>query len=187
MGQEKALLTLAGRPLVAHAVTKLDQLCVKVSILSSNPELAAYAPLVADVHPGCGPMSGIEAALLSAGQAWSLILPVDLPFPPAAFLESWIVAVLATTARLALFVVGGRPQPTLLLIHRDLRPYLTEALDAGRFRLYPELAAAAQALGLDTIHRTEIDAGDPSARYFANLNTLEEFQAAEQQVDLLEA
>ncbi|XWK49511.1 NTP transferase domain-containing protein [Tunturiibacter empetritectus] len=58
MGRDKALLELAGKPLVRHAVTKLRRVCMDVRILSGNPELAAYAPIVADLHPGCGPMGG---------------------------------------------------------------------------------------------------------------------------------
>ena len=63
MGRDKALLELAGKPLVLHAVTKLRRVCAEVSVLSDNPELARYAPLVRDLHAGCGPMGGIEAAL----------------------------------------------------------------------------------------------------------------------------
>ena len=47
MGRDKALLELAGKPLVLHAVTKLRRLCADVSVLSNNPELATrYGPLV---------------------------------------------------------------------------------------------------------------------------------------------
>ena len=63
MGRDKALLELAGKPLVRHAVTKLRRVCADVQILSSDPELEAFAPLVRDMHPGCGPMGGMEAAL----------------------------------------------------------------------------------------------------------------------------
>ena len=62
MGRDKALLELAGKPLVRHAVTKLRRVCEDVHILSGNMELAPYAPLVEDLHPGCGPIGGLEAA-----------------------------------------------------------------------------------------------------------------------------
>jgi len=180
MGREKSLLTLAGQPLVAHAVAKLRQLCADVSILSSNPALAPYAPLVADLHPDCGPISGIEAALLSANHAWSLIYPVDVPFVPLDFLHDWIECTLATPARLALFVVEGRPQPTLILIHRSLAPSLTDAIANGRYKLYPEVAAAAMAFGPVAILESRIEDGAAEAIYFTNLNTPGDFAAAEQ-------
>ncbi|MGH9595325.1 MAG: molybdenum cofactor guanylyltransferase, partial [Edaphobacter sp.] len=54
MGDDKALLELAGKPLVLHATTKLRRLCAEVNILSNNSGLEQYAPLVRDVHEGCG-------------------------------------------------------------------------------------------------------------------------------------
>ena len=63
MGTDKALLLLAGKPLIAHAVVKLGRLCQDVRVLSANSALAPYAPLVPDLHPDCGPIGGIEVAL----------------------------------------------------------------------------------------------------------------------------
>lgn len=80
MGRDKALLELAGKPLVLHAVTKLQRVCEDVHILSGNRELAEYAPLVEDLHPGCGPIGGIEAAFGHSGHEWILLMPVDMPF-----------------------------------------------------------------------------------------------------------
>ena len=147
MGQDKALLTLAGKPLVEHAVTKLRRICAEVAILSNNEELARFAPVVRDLHPDCGPMSGIEAALAHAAHEWSLILPVDVPFVPAAMLHGWVERVLRDPRnRLAMMHVGDVPQPTMLCVHREMAPYLTDALAQGRYKLYPELRAAAEDL-----------------------------------------
>ena len=63
MRTDKSLLLLAGKPLIQQAVTKLGRVCAEVHILSANPALAAYAPLIPDIHPGCGPIGGMEAAL----------------------------------------------------------------------------------------------------------------------------
>jgi molybdopterin-guanine dinucleotide biosynthesis protein A len=82
MGTVKALLQLGGKPLIEHAVTKLRRICADVHILSSNSELAPYAPLVRDIHPNCGPLGGIEAALLHSPYDWNLFLAVDMPFYP---------------------------------------------------------------------------------------------------------
>ena len=59
MGQDKALLPLAGKPLVEHMVAKLRRISDEVSILSNNPELARFAPLVPDLRESCGPLGGI--------------------------------------------------------------------------------------------------------------------------------
>lgn len=149
MGTNKALLPLAGKPLVEHAVTKLRRLCAEVKILGSDPALEAYAPLVRDVHAECGPMGGIEAALLDSRFEWNLILPVDMPFLPTDFLKRWLWAVLhrkPATYRLAVMSVDAMPQPTLLLIHKEVALLLTESLEAGRYKLFPALEEAARSL-----------------------------------------
>ncbi len=158
MGTNKALLELAGKPLIAHAATKLRRLTPNVHILSSNPALAPYAPLVPDIHPNTGPIGGIEAALLHTSTEWNLILPVDVPFLPTALLDWWIRTITqrrSSFIRLALFRVDGVPQPTLLLIHRTAAPTLTDAIRQNRYKLFPALEEAARQLAPPASHPYE--------------------------------
>lgn len=151
MGRDKALLELAGRPLIAHAVGKLRRVTGEATILAGeapgNPALAEYAPLVFDLHPGCGPMSGIEAALAHSRHDWNLILPVDVPFLPAAFLAWWVdLILLRQQSPVAFFRVDGVPQPALLLVHREVGQFLTDAIGQGAYKLRPVLEDAARQL-----------------------------------------
>jgi molybdopterin-guanine dinucleotide biosynthesis protein A len=148
MGADKALLELVGRPLIEHAVTKLRRVTARVHILSANPAFAVYAPLVPDLHPGTGPIGGIEAALAHTSTEWTLILPVDVPLLPTALLEWWIGTVRRRTPRVgvALFGVEGRPQPTVLLVRREARPVLTRAIAQGEYKLMTALEAVAREL-----------------------------------------
>jgi molybdopterin-guanine dinucleotide biosynthesis protein A len=220
MGRDKALLELAGKPLVAHALTKLRRIGEDVAILSNNDELAQFAPVVKDLHPDCGPMSGIEAALAHARHDWSLVVPVDVPFLPTAFLQGWARMTMMRSAnegtRLGLFRVDDIPQPTLLMIHQDVLPYLTASLEEGKYKLFPVLEAAA----LDLAQRGRLEPSRvlrqfvwkaesrfstgaselpgpawskstpaqeaASALYFANLNTPQEFAEAEKHAKVLD-
>ncbi len=163
MGRDKAMLELAGKPLVEHAVLKLRRICAQVAVLSSSTEVGQFAPAVADLHPDCGPMSGLEAALNHASGDWSLVLPVDVPFLPTAMLYGWVQTTLSHAqqqgTRVALYTVDGVPQPTLVMLHREIAPYLTAALAQGRFKLFPELVAATKNLAsrhrLDPAHILE--------------------------------
>jgi molybdopterin-guanine dinucleotide biosynthesis protein A len=147
MGTDKAMLTLAGRRLIAHAVAKARRLTGGAHILSSRAELAGDGPLVPDLHPGTGPIGGIEAALRHSVSDWNLILPVDLPFVPAGFLEPWMRGIAAQRpVRVAMFRVFDRSQPTLLMIHRDAAPWLTAAIERGEYRLRTALDEAARGL-----------------------------------------
>jgi molybdopterin-guanine dinucleotide biosynthesis protein A len=190
MGRDKALLQLAGHPLIHHAVAKLRRLCADVHILAgaegSNPALAAHAPLIYDLHPNCGPISGVEAALAHSTRQWNLILPVDMPLLPAAFLNGWVQEVVGRPqARVALFMVDGRPHAMPLLIHRDAGPYLSRAIERGEYTLLAALEGAANQLGVAP-DLSVLSASQQSA-WFANLNTPEEFAHASLHPDSLDA
>lgn len=152
MGSDKALMKLGGKPLIRHAVKKLSRVCIDVQILTNNEELEAFAPIVHDVHPGCGPMSGMEAGLDHSIFEWNLFMAVDMPFLPTAFLTSWVNRCLleergvVAGARVRMIEVDGRPQPALCLLHKDVAPFLAAAIERGDYKLLPVLEAAARAL-----------------------------------------
>ncbi len=215
MGRDKALLELAGKPLVLHAVVKLRRVCIDVSILGNDPALDAYAPLVRDVHADCGPMGAMEAALLHSRYDWNLFLPVDMPFLPTAYLSGWLRHTSPEYARVMMFTVDGVPQPTMALVHREVRPFLTEALERGEYKLFPVLERACREIavgkgllpevgmwkipywsglmskpgperkGEDWWYTTDAQERH-SGSWFANLNTPEEFAEAEKHLDALD-
>ncbi|QHN02968.1 molybdenum cofactor guanylyltransferase [Granulicella sp. WH15] len=183
MGRDKALLELAGRPLIEHAVTKLRRVCEAVHVLGSSSELERYAPMVTDLHPECGPMGGVEAALAHTAYEWNLIVPVDVPFLPVALLEWWVQR---PVARVAMFTVEGMPQPTVLLVHRDVGRFVSKAIAQGNYRLRPVMEEAGRELGGSMQPVEEIaelarlkEGALPIRWWFANLNTPEEFAEAE--------
>jgi molybdopterin-guanine dinucleotide biosynthesis protein A len=153
MGRDKALMKLAGKPLIRHAVKKLSRVCIDVQILTNNEQLEAFAPIVHDVHPGCGPMSGMEAGLFHSIFEWNLFMAVDMPFLPTAFISSWVNQYLLEEergvmagARVRMIEVDGRPQPGFCLLHKDVSPFLAAAIERGDYKLLPVLEAAARAL-----------------------------------------
>ncbi|WP_353062860.1 molybdenum cofactor guanylyltransferase [Tunturibacter psychrotolerans] len=216
MGSDKALLELAGKPLVLHATTKLLRVCAEVNVLGGDTALGRFAPLVRDLHPGCGPLGGIEAALRSSKCDWNLVLPVDVPFLPTFLLDNWLWSVLHNSAgevRLSMLAVDGAPQPALLIIHREIASYLTAFLERGEFKLLPALRSACDEIAAKRNVKSErvfveMQWDDPSAptvtgdgetwrtpteaqcknsvRWFANLNTPQEFADAERHVDALD-
>jgi molybdopterin-guanine dinucleotide biosynthesis protein A len=176
MGMDKALLELDGVPLVAHAVRKLRRICADVHILSGNPALAEYAPVRADLHPGCGPIGGIETALAHSGFGWNVVMPVDLPFVPSEFVESWVQRVIRGSGiRVAYFDVAGRPQPTLLVIRRDAQPQISAAIERGEYKLVPALELVA---GIGSAPYVEWLDEDRAQLWFVNLNTPADLEVA---------
>jgi molybdopterin-guanine dinucleotide biosynthesis protein A len=147
MGQDKALLRLAGRPLIEIALDKLRAVGLAssaVRIAGARSDLSSYAPVVADLHSGCGPLSGIEAALSATTQPFNLFLPVDLPLVPAPFLAWMLMRAQITGALVTIPRVNGLPQPLCGVYHRDLLANVTAALVAGNYKVMPAVATAAE-------------------------------------------
>jgi len=179
MGTDKSLVQLGGVRLIERAVETLRQVCTEVVILGSNPALEIYGPLVRDLHPGCGPLGGIEAALAHSRLEWNLLLPVDMPFVPTALLRSWIARVTSRpNSRVAYFEVGERPQPGLLLIRRDAQESIRASMARGDYKLLPAIHAAA---GADGLWLERLD-GAEAEGWFANINTPDALQAAAQRL-----
>jgi molybdenum cofactor guanylyltransferase len=151
MGTNKALLEIAGKPLVQRAVWKLRSVCTDVRILSSDPALASFAPLQQDLHPGCGPISGLEAALAYSAFDWNVFLPVDMPFLPSALISDLVGRCCSPGqdrgVRIGLFRVEGRPQPGFCVLHRAVLPFLTQAIQQHEHKLMRVFEEAGRALG----------------------------------------
>jgi molybdopterin-guanine dinucleotide biosynthesis protein A len=180
MGSDKALLNYAGRPLIAHAVAVLQDAGLTPHILGTRPDLAGYAPVIEDLHPGCGPLGGIEAALASSGSEWNVFLPVDLPLLPAVFLRYLLERAMITGAPATIPTLGGQRQPLCAVYGRSLHAGVAAALQAGDYKVTRVIEDAAKALHAEIdVFSVEAVAGargdwpfdPPGHRWFQNVNT----------------
>ena len=87
MGRDKALLELDEETLVARAVRTLGGVCREVAIAGGDERLAGYGRVIPDERAGCGPLSGIVAALEQTQWEWNVFLAVDMPFVPGRVFE----------------------------------------------------------------------------------------------------
>lgn len=173
MGAEKALVTLAGRPLVAHVAARLAPQ-VACLALSANGDAARFATLGLPVLPdlpgerGEGPMAGLRAGLAWAAREGADALvtaPTDTPFLPAD-----LVARLAAAGGLAHAASGGRAHYTAALWPVALAPRIEALFASGERRLRVALEGAVAVPF----------AGEPDP--FANLNTPDDLARAEAQL-----
>lgn len=146
MGQDKVLLPLAGRSLLEIALDKLRVLPLAGAprIVAVRSDLSSHAAVIADLQPGCGPLSGIEAALAATAQPLNVFLPVDLPLLPARFLLWMLQRAGITGAMMTVPRINGWPQPLCAVYHRDLRGHITASLRAGDYKVMPVMMAAAR-------------------------------------------
>lgn len=186
MRQDKALLPLAGRPLIELALDKLGALPLASAprIAGARPELSSFAPVIADLHPGCGPLSGIEAALAASTMPLNVFLPVDMPLLPGQFLLWMLRRAEITGAVVTVPRINGWPQPLCAVYHRQLLDHITASLLAGEYKVMPVVTASAPRHRAIDVFDVELVASAnpellalsrlPLYRWFHNCNTPED-------------
>jgi molybdopterin-guanine dinucleotide biosynthesis protein A len=147
MGRDKALISLAGRSLLDLALDKLRALPLAGAprIVAARSDLSAHAAVIGDLHPGCGPLSGIEAALAASAQPLNVFLPVDIPLLPPQFLLWMLHRAAITGALVTVPRFNGWPQPLCAVYHRDLLDHLTASLLTGEHKVMRAVTGAARA------------------------------------------
>ena len=170
-GADKALLVLAGEPLIARAVARLAPQVERLAI-SANGNAARFRSLGLPVLPDAdrqGPLSGLLAGLHWAvqGGADALVTaPVDCPFFPPDLVPHLLLA--AETGG-ALATSGGALHPTFGLWPVRLTGPLTDFLASGAKARVGDFARA---------HGMQ-PAAFPADGSFANLNTPDDLARAE--------
>ena len=172
-GVDKALVALAGRPLLAHVLDRLEPQVERV-LISSNGDPARFAgfgcPVVADAAPQ-GPLSGVLSALVIAadrGATHVVSTPVDTPFLPGDLVPQLLMAAESSSEGLAFAADTTGDHPATALWPVGLAPALAAFLAAGEAKVTRFTAAHGAA-------RAQF----PDPRAFLNLNTPEDLAQAE--------
>ncbi|HEX4810283.1 MAG TPA: molybdenum cofactor guanylyltransferase [Bryobacteraceae bacterium] len=88
MGRDKALLPWKDAPIVEQVAQTVEQAAGNVALIG-HPE--RYRDLnrvcLPDLHPGLGPLSGVETALASGLGHWNLVVACDMPELDAGWLS----------------------------------------------------------------------------------------------------
>jgi molybdopterin-guanine dinucleotide biosynthesis protein A len=178
-GGDKPLLPLAGRPILAHVLERLQPQIGRIAI-NANGDSARFAefglPVVADTVPGfAGPLAG-----LLAGMAWAAGLPGastlatvagDTPFFPADLIAKLPQA---PAGHIGLAASAGRTHPVFGLWPLALRADLARFIKDGGRRVMDFVARHP----VSVVDFPIEGGGDP----FFNINTPEDLAAAERLV-----
>ncbi len=134
MGIDKALLLFDGHPLLVQTHKLLASIVPDPQLVApvGRYEQLGFSPLV-DRRPGCGPMAGIETALIHSGLEWNLILACDLPYITRDWLIHLVETALAAPPRVACVSTGDNP--LLAVWRKSALPTVQRALDSSNFRL----------------------------------------------------
>ncbi|MDZ7828039.1 MAG: molybdenum cofactor guanylyltransferase MobA [Halofilum sp. (in: g-proteobacteria)] len=180
-GQDKGLIELAGRPLAAHALDRLQPQVAEV-VLNANRNQSDYARLGVRVVPDSvegflGPLAGLLAGMESASTPLVVTAPCDSPFVPADLVERLLDAREASGAQLAVAHDGERQQPVFLLAECALAPGLRDWLLEGGRKIDAWFAG----------HRLVDVPFTDTPDAFININTEDERAAVEQRLQAPES
>jgi molybdopterin-guanine dinucleotide biosynthesis protein A len=174
MGTDKAFVMLEGRSLLARALDVCRTITGEVRIVGDREKFAPFADVVEDVFPGCGPLSGIHAALRASGTDLNLVLAVDLPFVSPALLHFLTGQAREGGAIVTLPRAGKGWQPLCAVYRRAFADAAETALRAGRYKVDTLFdPALTRAIGEE-----ELRSAGFSPEVFRNLNTPEELADA---------
>ena len=89
MGQNKALINIGGRPLVEIMAERASPLADKVFISANTPDIFNFLPfpVVTDLCPGQGPLSGLHAVMKEHIYTLYITLACDIPGLPASLIR----------------------------------------------------------------------------------------------------
>jgi molybdopterin-guanine dinucleotide biosynthesis protein A len=82
LGRDKATATAAGKPLLKHVYDIARRVFPRIMVVSSlhNAVDGVAAPMVADILPVRGSLTGIVSALINADTEYVFVLGGDMPF-----------------------------------------------------------------------------------------------------------
>ncbi len=149
MGQDKALVQLAGRSLAERALGILRGAGLSASLAGGSPAITNLAPLVQDSIPGLGPLAGICAGLASTSASIAVFMPIDLPLLPPALILYLLEQANVTGEAVTLASVGGYPQTFPVVLDRSMLPVLEGEMEAGRRSCFAAFETAVETLGQD--------------------------------------
>lgn len=177
-GGDKPLKSVAGEPILAHVIRRIDA-ARRPTVLNANGDASRFAafpfPVVADAiadYPGplAGILAGLDWAAAAGGITDMLSVPGDCPFIPEDLLARLAAARISANLPLACAASGGWTHPVIGLWPVSIREDLRAALIAGERkidRFTARFGCAAANWGVQPF--------DP----FFNVNTPDELDEAE--------
>lgn len=115
MGQDKALLTLGGETQLSRTVALAKAAGCDQILISRN-----QAGFIHDIYPDCGPLSGIQSALLYVRASSCLVLTIDTPLLNVQLLKQLL------QHRCACF--AGSPLPAVIPNNAEVKQWLATQL-----------------------------------------------------------
>jgi molybdopterin-guanine dinucleotide biosynthesis protein A len=168
MGYDKATAIIDGQVLWRRQIATLQAASPQelfISGRSDGPYVGQGFEVIADLHPGCGPLSGLEAACDQMRTPWLCVLAVDLPWMNASFLARLMEAA-GKAGRGAVPLNGEFFEPLAAVYPRTMQTLIAEHLQGGDYSMQRIIR---QAVELGLVEPYPLAAEDRAL--FRNVNT----------------
>jgi molybdopterin-guanine dinucleotide biosynthesis protein A len=166
MGKDKAFLSVNGKSFIEHTIDELKGF--GNVLISSNDEEKFKKfglPVVKDIYPDCGPMSGLHAVLKANGDDLVLTVPCDLPFFTSEFADKLVSSIGKYDAVIPETDDGYHP--LCAVYTKNCLPVFEEALNKGLYSVSRSL----KNLNVKYLQITDTE----EIKNLLNINTPEEY------------
>ena len=171
MGRDKLRLTLEGETLLQRALRRWGEVFPRVLVSVAGPERLPELGdrRVFDRFPGAGPLAGLHAGLLAAGED-VFLTAADMPFSSPE--KALVLAFLCADAEACVLTdAEGRWEPLFGCYRASLLPKAEALLASGR----RSMGALLGSVRLREVRPEELGEG-PDSRLAWNLNVPEDYE-----------
>jgi molybdenum cofactor guanylyltransferase len=174
MGRDKAWLEVDGVTMIERVIAALRPVTERVTIIANRPEYTRLnLPVIADLHPGIGPLEAIRTALSHSRQPIVALAGCDLPF-----VTPQLFAHLLRFGGEAQAVVplddGGRFEPLCAVYSISALAAVNELIAAGERKV----SRLFERIPTRFVSFNELDYLDGARRFFDNINSPQDYQRA---------
>jgi molybdopterin-guanine dinucleotide biosynthesis protein A len=179
MGEDKALKSFLGRPLIQRVVERLSSIADEVIVTTNRLEEYAFLnlPLFPDLKPGRGALGGLYTAIASARHPLVAVVACDMPFASATLLEAASSLLVEKEVDVVIPKSDEGYEPLHAVYRREMcLPAIESAIDADQWKAiswFPRVK-------VHVLTAAEIKRYDLLGLAFWNVNTPEEFSKAEE-------
>jgi len=185
MGQSKATVLFAGRPLICHMIDRMRPIADELIITTNEPEKLGFLKtdypdldieLVSDVFPCRGALPGLYTALHAAANPFVAVIACDMVFASPALTVAEAVAMSEANADVVIPVNQHGFEPFHAVYRKETcLPAIQEKLDQGEKRAQ----AFFEKVKVREYPQSEVLETEPMGGCFINANTPEELRVLE--------
>jgi molybdopterin-guanine dinucleotide biosynthesis protein A len=177
-GQDKALIEVGGKPMLARMCELLRGVVDEVNVVApAEKYLSIGVKSVVDLWPGEGPLGGIVTALLKTRKSdpqceWNLIVSCDMPFLTRQWLAYLAERALKSSAQVVLPHSAHGPEPLCACYRTDAGPALRAVFERG----VRKVTDALKQVKTEVLDEGDWKRFDSAGRLFWNMNTAADFE-----------